>query len=153
MVFILSALWWRRIRGLWKLHDGRDWLRGKLDLVLMGRAMFNKSLIQFSVDEWCYIPSLLFDLRQNYGGGNEDNGNLLQNVPGMHCCTQCPWPCSRPLLTHTSTVDTQTQFWLSLCGLGMCFVPFPGLSHSGDQVLVPGGPNALITSPANRKLD
>ena len=24
MVFILSALWWRRIRGLWKLPDGRD---------------------------------------------------------------------------------------------------------------------------------
>ena len=33
MVFILSALWWRRIRGLWKLPDGRDWLRGKLGLV------------------------------------------------------------------------------------------------------------------------
>ena len=24
----LSALWWRRIRGLWKLPDGRDWLGG-----------------------------------------------------------------------------------------------------------------------------
>ena len=22
------ALWWRRLRGLWKLPDGRDWLRG-----------------------------------------------------------------------------------------------------------------------------
>ena len=39
VVFILSALWWIRIRGLWKLPDGRDWLRGKLGLVLMGRAM------------------------------------------------------------------------------------------------------------------
>ena len=28
VVFILSALWWRRIRGLWKLPDGKDWLRG-----------------------------------------------------------------------------------------------------------------------------
>ena len=27
-----------------------------------------------------------------------------------------PFPCSRPLLTHTSTGDIQTQFWLSLCG-------------------------------------
>ena len=26
VVFILSALWWIRIRGLWKLPDGRDWL-------------------------------------------------------------------------------------------------------------------------------
>ena len=25
MVFSLSALWWRRIRGLWKLSDRRDW--------------------------------------------------------------------------------------------------------------------------------
>ena len=40
----------------------------------MGGAMLSKSLIQFSVDDWGYIPSLLFDLRPNYGGGNEDNG-------------------------------------------------------------------------------
>ena len=44
MVFSLSALWWRRIRGLWKLPDGRDWLRGNQGLVLMGRAMLSKSL-------------------------------------------------------------------------------------------------------------
>ena len=25
MVFILSTLWWIRIRSLWKLPDGRDW--------------------------------------------------------------------------------------------------------------------------------
>ena len=46
----LSALWWIRIRGLWKLPDGRDWVRGKLGLVLMSGAMLSKSLIQFSVD-------------------------------------------------------------------------------------------------------
>ena len=34
--------------------------------------MFSKSLIQFSVDGRGCIPSLLFDLRPNYGGGNED---------------------------------------------------------------------------------
>ena len=28
VVFILFVLWWLRIRGLWKLPDGRDWLRG-----------------------------------------------------------------------------------------------------------------------------
>ena len=58
---------------------------GNLDLALMGRDMFNKSLIQFSVDGWGYVPSLLFDLRPNYGGGNEDNGDLLQKVPRRHC--------------------------------------------------------------------
>ena len=92
MVFILSALWRRRIRGLWKLFDGRDWLRGKLGLVLMGRAMLSKSFIQFSVDGWGCVPSLLFDLRPNYGGGNEDNGDLLQKFPCRQCCTQCPQP-------------------------------------------------------------
>ena len=55
-------------------------MRGKLGLVLMGGAMLSKSLIQFSVDGWSCVPSLLFDLRPNYGGGNEDNVDLLQKV-------------------------------------------------------------------------
>ena len=54
---------------------------GNLDPVLMGRAILSKSLIQFSVDEQGCVPSLLFDLRPNYSGGDEDNGNLLQKVP------------------------------------------------------------------------
>ena len=36
---------------------------------------------QFSVEEWGYVSSLLFDLSPNYGRGNEDNGDLLQKVP------------------------------------------------------------------------
>ena len=32
----------------------------------------------------CYLPG------PNYGGGNEDNGDLLQKVPCMYCYTQCP---------------------------------------------------------------
>ena len=103
MVFILSAIWWRRVRGLWKLPDGRDWLRGKLDLVLMDGAMLSKSLIQFYIDGWGCGPSLLFDLRPNYGGSNEDKGDLLQKVPCRHCCTQCPQPCSRWPLIRAST--------------------------------------------------
>ena len=51
----------------------------KLGLILIGRA--SKSLIQFSVDGWGCAPSQLFDLRPNYGGGNEDNGDLLQKIP------------------------------------------------------------------------
>ena len=35
-------------------------MRGKLGLVLMGRVMFSKSLIQFSIDGWVCVPSLLF---------------------------------------------------------------------------------------------
>ena len=45
-------------------------------------------------------------LGSNYGGGNEDNGNLLQKVPCIHCYTQCPQPRSRPPLTHASARDS-----------------------------------------------
>ena len=157
----------------------------------MSRAMLSKSLIQFSIDGCGCVPSILFDLGPVYGGGNEDNSNLLQKVPCMHCFASNPeaghhrptplletlehsraslcqslvgslllspgswciqafdcalqesvspvlckfwWfygvvngdslqegichtqvcstqsPCGRPLLTHTSTGDTQTQF-------------------------------------------
>ena len=60
MVFSLSSLWWRRTIGLWKLPDGRDWLRGKQGLVLMGGAMLSKFLVEFSVAGWGCVPSLLF---------------------------------------------------------------------------------------------
>ena len=74
----------------------------------MGRVMLSKSLIQFSVDGWGCVSSLLFDLRPNCGGGNEDNGDLLQKVPCMYCYTQCPQPCSRPPPTYISTGDSWT---------------------------------------------
>ena len=76
----------------------------------MGRAMLSKSLIQSSVDVQGYVPSLLFDLRPNYGEGNEDNGDFLQKVPCRYCCTQCPQPCSSPPLTYASARD----FWTLL---------------------------------------
>ena len=74
----------------------------------MGRAMLSISLIQFCFDGWGCVPFLLFDLRPNYGRGNEDNGDLLQNVPCTHCYTQCPQPCHKPLLTHASARDSCT---------------------------------------------
>ena len=48
----------------------------------MGGAMLSKSSIQFSVDGWGCVPSLLFDLRPNYGKGNEDN-----RLPWWHLST------------------------------------------------------------------
>ena len=160
----------------------------------MGWAMLSKSLIRFSLHEWGCVPSLLFDLRPNYSGGNEDSDGLLQwsyactaalSAPTLHqasadqhllwrlldtpgqvwvsllwghcsfllgpsahkllfalfkspfpqscvnsggskvelichtwvCHTQSPCPCRSPLLTHTSSGDTQTQFSFSLCGV------------------------------------
>ena len=97
MVFILSTLWWIRIRDLWKLPDGRDWL-WTLRLVLMGGAILSKFSVQFSVDGWGCVPSLLFGLRPNYG-------ELMRTVTGnsfKRTCIQCSWCHSRPLSTHTS---------------------------------------------------
>ena len=47
------------------------------------------------------------------------NGDLLQNglCHTQVCYTQIPRPCGSPLLTCTSTGDTQTLFFVSLCGI------------------------------------
>ena len=86
-------------------------------------VLLSKSLIQFSVDGWSCVPSLLFDLRPNSGGGNEDNGDLLPKVLFKHCCTQCPRLCSRPPLTHVSARDSWT--FMSKSGSVSCGVTLP----------------------------
>ena len=172
-----------------------------MGLILMGEAVLSKSLILFSVDWWSCVPSLLFNLGPNYGGGNEYNGTSFKRshagtatlsmpnpAAGQHwatppletpgrswtslgqsllvslllspgfwcaqgsvcplqesfpilykfwwlcggvngdplqeglchtqvCCTQSPCPCSSPLLTCTSSGNTQTHFCLSFCGV------------------------------------
>ena len=52
----------------------------------------------------CSLPVTY--LKPNYGGGNEDNGDLLQKVPCMHCYTQ--FPCNSPPPTSASTWDSWT---------------------------------------------
>ena len=52
--------------------------------------MLSKYLIHFSVEGRGCVPSLLFDVRPNSGGGNEDNGDLLPKVPWTHCYTEPP---------------------------------------------------------------
>ena len=86
-------------------------------------GILSKSLIQFSIDRRSCVPSLLFVLRPNCSGGNEDNGDLLQKVPCTHCCAQCPQPCSRPPLTHASTGDSWTLSGKS--GSVLCRVTAP----------------------------
>ena len=187
---ILSALWRRKVK---RLMEASWWerLRGKLGLVLIGRAMLSKFLIQSSVDcvpvtwgqtmveimkiwwrppskgpilammqsvppalqqasstdSWtlmgrsgsvsCGVTAPFSCIQYTQGfvcalqgsvslvlckfwclnGGF--NGDLLQEglCHTQVYCTQSPCPCSSPLLTCTSTGDTQTQFWLSLCGV------------------------------------
>ena len=63
LVFSLSALWWRRVRGLWKLPDARHWLRGKFGLVLMGGAMIRWIIEKATVPKKHLL--LLYWLRQS----------------------------------------------------------------------------------------
>ena len=56
--------------------------------------------------ELCSLPAIY--LGPNYGGGNKDNGDLLQKVPCRPCCTQCPQPYSRPPPSHVSAGDSWT---------------------------------------------
>ena len=99
VIRLVSFLWlWF---SFYLLSDGDGWevygsfLMGETDWggnwVLFWWTVLSKSLIQFSFDGKGCVPSLLFDLRLNYGGVNEDNGDLLQKVPYMNCHTQCPW--------------------------------------------------------------
>ena len=97
----------------------------------MGVARLSKSLIQFSIDGQGCVPSLLFDLRPNYGGGNEDNGDLHQKVP----CRQA-LPQSVPLTLQQATadpglhrrlLDTHRQVWVSLLWGHCSFLLGPGV--------------------------
>ena len=112
---LIEASWWKR-------------LRGTPSLVLMGRTMFSKPLIKFSVDGWGCIPTLLFDLRPNYGGGNEDNGYLPQKVHVHTAALSAPTlqlatanPCLQQRL-----LNSQGQVWVSLLWGHCSFLLGPG---------------------------
>ena len=81
-----------------------------MGLVLMGGAMLSKSSIQFSVDGWGCVPSLLFDLRPNYGKGNEDN-----RLPWWHLSTmretRVPSLCWEDPLEKEMAIHSRTIAW------------------------------------------
>ena len=64
--------------------------------------MLSKSLIQFSIDGQGCVLSLLFDLRPTSGGGNEDNGDLLQQAL-LH---SVPPTLQLATVTHASARDS-----------------------------------------------
>ena len=78
------------------------------------------------------VSPVLCKFWELYGGVN---GNLL--LEGLchtqSYCTQSPCLCSSPLLTHTSTGDTQTQFWLSFCGVSVSWCS-PGLLEPSNHL-------------------
>ena len=110
MVFSLFVLWWRRIRGLQKLPDG------------MIGALLSKSLIQFSVDGWSCVPSLLFTWDQTMV---EVIKITATSFKMSHACTAT---LSAPTLQQATTdppfhwrlLDTPGQVWAVSCGVGNC---------------------------------
>ena len=91
-----------------------------------GQSLVGSLLL--SPGSWCTQGSLcalresVFQFWWLYGGVN---GDLFQESL-CHIqvyCTKSPCPYGRPLLTHTFARDSQTQFWLSLCGVSGCLCP------------------------------
>ena len=103
-----------------------------------------------------FVPSksLFPQSCESSGGYGDVNGNLheglcytqvcctqLKSASPSHthaCCTYSPCLCGSPLLTHTSSGDTQTQFCLSLCGVSgswctqvLFWAPFVSLAGMG----------------------
>ena len=91
-----------------------------------GQVGASEGSLLLSPGSWCTqgsvcalqesVSPVLCKFWQLYGGAN---GDLLQEglCHTQVYCTQSPCPCSSPLLACTSAGDTQTQFWLSLCGV------------------------------------
>ena len=63
---LVEASWWEWLAG------------GKLGLILVGRALQSKYLVQFFADSCSYVSSLCFGPRPNYGRDNGSNGDFLQ---------------------------------------------------------------------------
>ena len=92
----------------------------------MGGAMLNKSLIQFSVEGQGCVPSLLFDLRPNYGGGDEDNGTSFKRFVAGTAELSAP-DAAAGLCRPTPPPETPGHSWASL-----------GQSLVGSQLHSPG---------------
>ena len=83
--------------------------------------MLSKSLIQFSVDVQGCVPSLLFDLRPNYGGGNEGPMHALLNSVPLTLQQATADPCF-----HWRLLDTHGLVWVSLLWGHCSFLLGPG---------------------------
>ena len=115
-------------RGLWKLPDGRDGLRGKLGLVLMVGVLLIKSLIQFPVDGWSHVPSPLFPWGQTMVEGMKI---MATSFKRSYECTATitalnPAAGHHQPMPPLETLDTPRQVWISLLWGHYFFLLGPG---------------------------
>ena len=110
---LMEASWWER---LW----------GKLGPVLMAGALFSKSLIQFSVDGWGSVPSLLFTWGQTMV---EVMKIMVTSFKRSYACTATPISPSPAAGHHQPAplLETPGHLWASL-----------GQSLAGSLLLSPG---------------
>ena len=120
--------------------------------------MLSKSLIQFSVDGQACVPFLLLDLRPNYGGSNEDNGESESEVAWL-CPTLCdPMDCSLPGSSAHGIFQAIVLEWIAISfsrgifptqgsnwGLPHCRQILYLLSHQGSPINM----SALIKGDAH----
>ena len=83
-------------------------MRGKLGLILIGRAMLSKLLIQFSVDRWNCVPSLLFTWGQTVMEAMKVEVTSLKRSVACTAALSAPSPAPGRQLTHASARDSRT---------------------------------------------
>ena len=78
-----------------------------MGLVLMARAMLNKSLIQFSVDGWSCVPSLLFTWGQTIVKVMKIMAQMVKPLPAIleTRVRSLGWedPLEKEMATHSSS--------------------------------------------------
>ena len=105
-----------RLRGLWKLPDGKDWLWGKLGLALVGKANAQEIFNPILADGWGCVPAIT-------GGvlATSSKGLMLTCCTSQesvsHYCQPMP-PLETPGYSQTSLA--QSLLGLLLLSPGSC---------------------------------
>ena len=78
-----------------------------------------------------FVPSKSLFSQSSVSSGSSMVGLMaISSKRACLCyCTLSPHPCGRPLLTCPSAGNTQTQFWLSLCGVSGSWCPQGSSEH------------------------
>ena len=116
-----------RLRGLYKLPDGKDWWQEKQGLALVGRVMLSKILIQLPANGGVCAPSLFVvwpEMTQPNMGSMV--GLIMTSkrtytkgpFPGLLLpVSPSPWHATANPHHHSRPSDTSRQIWSVSCGV------------------------------------